>query len=280
MNDQPLSILVIGAHPDDCDIKCGGIAAKYAAAGHRVTFVSATNGDAGHHEIGGVELARRRRAEAKAAGDVIGIDYRVLDFHDAELIPDLHTRKTIIRVIRELDPDLVITHRPNDYHPDHRYTSLLVQDASYLITVPNVCTDTPAMKRMPVIAYSEDRFQRPYPFAPDIAVDVDEVMDKKIEMLHQHTSQMYEWLAWIGGRIDEVPDDEAGRRAWLKQRFMGDQFFTGRFPRTANTHRELLVKRYGQQRGEAIVCAEAFEICEYGRQPDEAELRRLFPFFD
>ncbi|MEX0886767.1 MAG: PIG-L deacetylase family protein [Phycisphaeraceae bacterium] len=280
MPNEPLRILVIGAHPDDCDIKCGGVAARYADAGHAVCFLSVTNGDAGHHEVGGIELARRRRAEAEAAGRVIGIDYQVLDFHDAELMPDLHTRKVIIRFIRNFNPDLVLTHRPNDYHPDHRYTSLLVQDASYLITVPNVCTDTPAMKAMPVIAYSEDSFKRPYPFTPDVAVGVDDVMDKKVEMLHQHTSQMYEWLAWLGDRLGEVPADEEGRRAWLRKRFAGDQFFSGRFQRSANRYRDLLVKLYGPDRGNAIQCAEAFELCEYGRQPDEAELRRLFPFFD
>ena len=85
-----------GAHPDDCDSKAGGVAAKYAAAGHQVRFVSVTNGDAGHHEIGGVELARRRRAEAEAAGAVAGIEYHVLDIHDGELVPRLENRKLII----------------------------------------------------------------------------------------------------------------------------------------------------------------------------------------
>jgi LmbE family N-acetylglucosaminyl deacetylase len=162
-------ILVFGAHPDDCDIKAGGLAAKATAAGEEVRFVSMTNGDAGHHEIGGVELARRRRAEASAASDVLDIEYDLLDHHDGELEPTLERRKRIIRLIRNYEPDLILTHRPNDYHPDHRYTSALIQDSAYMVTVPNVCTDTEVLSYNPVIAYLSDDFEKPYPFEPDVS---------------------------------------------------------------------------------------------------------------
>ena len=200
MNNHALKIIVFGAHPDDCDIKAGGIAIKYANLGHEVKFVSVTNGDAGHHEIGGVELARRRRAEAQAAGAVAGIEYHVLDNHDGELEPTLENRKKIIRQIRNYTPDLILTHRPNDYHPDHRYTSILVQDSAYMVTVPNICTDTPALSYNPVIAYLSDNFQKPQPFSPDVVIAIDEVIEKKIDMLHCHTSQMYEWLPFKRGQ--------------------------------------------------------------------------------
>ncbi len=193
---EPLRIIAFGAHPDDCDIRSGGVAAKWAAAGHKVRFVAVTNGDAGHHEEGGGQLAMRRRAEAIEAGRRIGVDYVVLDNHDGELVPSLDVRQQIIRQIREWKADLVLAPRPNDYHPDHRYTGVLLQDAAFMVTVPNVVTEVPALKKNPVFLYFEDGFQKPAPFRPDIAVSIDDVVDKKVDALDAHVSQVYEWLAW------------------------------------------------------------------------------------
>ncbi|HXK61328.1 MAG TPA: PIG-L family deacetylase, partial [Acidobacteriota bacterium] len=130
-----LRILVFGAHPDDPE-KAGGTMAKYIQQGHKVRLVSVTNGDAGHFEMGGGVLAQRRYKEAQCAGAVIGAEYIVLDNHDGELMPTLENRNKIIRIIREFQPDLVFTPRPDDYHPDHRNTALLVRDAAYMVTVP------------------------------------------------------------------------------------------------------------------------------------------------
>ena len=271
MSEKPLRILVFGAHPDDCDVKAGGVAIKYAALGHEVRFVSVTNGDAGHHEIGGVELARRRRAEAEAASAVAGIEYHVMDNHDGELVPSLENRKKVIRMIRSYTPDLILTHRPNDYHPDHRYTAMLVQDSAYMVTVPNICTDTPPLSKNPVIAYLSDNFQKPAPFAPDVAVDIDDVVEKKIDMLHCHTSQMYEWLPYNGGRLHEVPESPQERRKWLEHRL-------GRFEAVADLSRDLLIARYGDAHGSRVKYAEAFEVCEYGSSPTEERISVLFPF--
>ena len=264
-----LNIIAFGAHPDDCDIRAGGVAAKWAALGHRVRFVAVTNGDAGHHEQGGGMLAARRRAEAQEAGRRIGIDYVVLDNHDGELVPNLKVREQIIRQIREWKADLVLSPRPNDYHPDHRYTGVLVQDAAFMVTVPNIAPDTPALRKNPVFLYFEDGFQKPQPFSPDIAVSIDDVIDKKIAMLDAHVSQVYEWLPWHAGNLDRVPKDPAERKAWLaKQR--------SRPPTPAV--RAALERYYGKEEAAKVKVAEAFEICEYGRRPDETELRRLFPF--
>jgi LmbE family N-acetylglucosaminyl deacetylase len=266
-----LRILVIGAHPDDCDIKAGGIAIKYAGLGHLVRFVSVTNGDAGHHEIGGVQLANRRRAEAEAVSAVAGIEYHIMDNHDGELEPTLENRKKIIRMIRSYTPDLILTHRPNDYHPDHRYTSILVQDSAYMVCVPNVCTDVTPMKTNPVIAYLSDGFQKPTPFAPDVVIDIDDVVEKKLDMLHCHTSQMYEWLPSIGGTIDDVPESNADRRKWLEHRLVG-------FERVADTYRGKLVELYGEERGSKVKWAEGCEGCEYGGALDRDAIAKLFPF--
>ena len=177
-------------------------------------------------------------------------------------------RQQIIRVIRQWNADIVLAPRPNDYHPDHRYTGVLVQDAAYMVVVPNVSPDTPPLRKNPVFFYFEDNFQKPQPFRPDVAVDISDVWDKKVDALDAHVSQMYEWLPWVDGKLDQVPQDPAARKAWLSKE-------RGKDPTPAV--RAALIKWYGPERGARITRAEAFELCEYGRQPDENDLRRLFP---
>ncbi|MBM4416886.1 MAG: PIG-L family deacetylase [Chloroflexi bacterium] len=270
-----MNILVIGAHPDDPDFSAGGVAYLYGRLGHRVKFVSMTNGDAGHHTMGGGPLAWRRLAETRAVQQALGLAaYEVLDNHDGELEPSLTNRRQVIRVIREFQPDLVLGPRPNDYHPDHRYAATLIQDAAYMVTVPNVVSLTPHLRINPVIAYVSDDFQRPYPFTPDVAVDIDEAVEAKVEALHCHTSQVYEWLAYNAMREHEVPDEESARKAWLRDRYLE------RFRRRADRYRDLLVRFYGAARGARIRHAEAFEGCEYGSRLTEEAIPRLFPFFD
>jgi LmbE family N-acetylglucosaminyl deacetylase len=267
-----LRIIVFGAHPDDCDLRAGGSAALWAERGHAVKFVSLTNGDAGHQSEGGGALARRRRAEAQEAGRRLGIEeYEVLDNHDGELEPTLAVRQQVIRRIRQWQADLVIAPRPNDYHPDHRYTGVAVQDSAYMVVVPNVAPDTPPLRQNPVFVYMQDRFQRPNPFRPDVAVAIDSVIDKKLFGLDAHVSQMYEWLPWVDGTLDSVPQEPAARLVWLRNQRSGR-------PISADVRAAL--RRFYAARAEAVKDAEAFEICEYGRKPNEAELRRLFPFFD
>ncbi len=264
-----LRVIAFGAHPDDCDGRAGGLAAKYAAAGHLVKFVSLTNGDAGHYVQGGGTLAQRRRAEAAEAGRRIGIEYEVLDNHDGELLPTLEVRRQVIRLIREWRADIVLAPRPNDYHPDHRYTGILVQDAAYMVTVPNVVSDTRALAKNPVFLYFADSFTRPQPFRPDVVVAIDEVMEKKIGMLDAHVSQMYEWLPWHEEKLAEVPKEPAARKQWLAKQ---------RPSRVPPEWKQALQKWYGAKAA-AVEHAEAFEIAEYGRRPDDAEIRKLFPFF-
>lgn len=262
-----LNVIIIGAHPDDCEYRCAGTAAKWAAAGHAVKFVSATNGDAGHHELKGDALVARRQAESDEAARRLGIAaVELLPYHDGLLEPSLAARETVIRQIRQWNADIVVTHRPNDYHPDHRYTSQLVQDSAYLVLVPIVCPDTHVLRRNPVYLYMEDEFTKPYPFRPDIVVAVDAVWAKKIDSLDAHVSQFYEWLPWVDGKSDEVPRDNGARREWL-ERQMRRALPPG--IRTA------LAERYGSADG--VECAEAYELCEYGRQPTREELDTLLP---
>jgi len=265
--DQPLNIIVFGAHPDDCDIDAGGTAILFAKMGHNVKFVSLTNGDAGHYELGGGALAKIRIAEAAEAGKRFGVEYQVLDNHDGELMPTLANRLKVIREIRKWNADVVIAPRPNDYHPDHRYTGILVQDAAYMVIVPNVAPEVPPLKKNPVFVYSEDGFQKPNPFAPDIAVIIDEVFDQKIYAMAAHESQFFDWLPWTSGNLDNVPSDEKARLEWLSN------WRTN----TPDKTTQIVLKKWYGEKGSIAKHAEGFEICEYGKQPNDAELRRLFP---
>jgi N-acetylglucosamine malate deacetylase 1 len=267
-----LRILVIGAHPDDPDITCGGSAALWSRAGHVVKFLSLTNGDTGHHAIGGIELARRRHAEAQASARACGIaEYQIIDQHCGELEATLANRKTVIRIMREFRPDLIITHRPYDYHPDHRATSTLVMDASYIVTVPNMLSLTDILEKAPRICYAFDRFAKPCPFEPHVVVPIDDVIETKIDMLDCHESQFYEWLAFNRGVLDQVPAGRKARRKWLAEQRLPD------FARIADTCRDRLIELLGEKAGRAVRYAEAFEACEYGANVDPRELARLFP---
>lgn len=272
MPDEPLRILVIGAHPDDCDISGGGAAALWREGGHDVRFVSVTNGESGHHQMAREPLIKRRRDEATAAGATLGIPYQVLGNRDGYLQPTVEARFEIIALIRRFDPDLILTHRPNDYHPDHRYTSQLVCDAAYMVMVPAIVPEVPALRRNPVIAYLPDTFERPYPHSPTVVVDIEPVIDKIVGMLDCHESQFYEWLPYVMGLDDQVPTDAQSRREWLKQ------FYLDRIAPLADRHRDLLIETYGEERGHRIRYIEAFEPCEYGSPLDAAAKRRLFPF--
>lgn len=282
-----MKILMIGAHQDDNEFRCGGLAYKYVQMGYEVRFLCMCNGCGGHHILGPKEISERRYKESQAVAKLLGIQYDIWsDIDDCNIVCDLATRKRLIRYIREFNPDLVIAHRPNDYHADHRASGQLVQDASYLLTVPNECSDVPAMKKMPVILYNEDRFKYP-PFSGDVIVPVDDVVDIKLKIADLNESQVYEWLAYEGGY--EVPDDPAERFEWLKgmnitadttdeEVMKATRGYAVRFAKTAARFRKKLIEQYGEERGSKIRYAEAYEICEYGRQPDEELRAKLFNF--
>lgn len=268
-----MRMLFLGAHPDDPDYYAGGLAKKYTAAGHEVRFVSVTNGDAGHHELRGPQLAERRRRECFMASGVGELEYQVLNHKDGRLQPTLEIRDQLIGMIRQFNPDVVFTHRPWDYHPDHRCVSMLVQDASYMLTVPAISPQTPHLRRMPVICHMEDTFQKPIPLQPEIVVSIDDEIEAKIAMLNCHVSQFYEWLPYNMGILREVPDEPDERLEWL------GAITRERCAETANRFRKKLIELYGSERGEAVQCAEAYELCEYGRKVPAGRLARFFPFF-
>jgi LmbE family N-acetylglucosaminyl deacetylase len=272
---RQLRIICFGAHPDDAEIGVSGTAALWAAKGHAVKLVAVTNGDIGHWNEAGGPLARRRKIEVERAAKILGTTVEVLDNHDGELLPTLENRKTITKLIREWKADIVISHRPNDYHPDHRYTGVLVQDAAYMVTVPNFAPDVPHLTNNPVFMYFTDRFEKPNPFQADVIVDVDSVMEKKLDGLLGMVSQFYEGGA--NGSAELMSNDPAKQKerwAVVRKRFVDRQ------KAVADKYRANLEEWYGKERGSKVQYAEAFEICEYGRRPDKAELKILFPFFN
>jgi N-acetylglucosamine malate deacetylase 1 len=272
VTDRPLRILLIGAHPDDADIKAGGTAAKWCALGHVVRLVSLTNGQAGHQTMYGPQLANRRRAEAQAAGAAIGATYEIFDQPDGELDDRLKFRHQVIRLIRSFRPDVVITHRSNDYHPDHRFAGLLVQDASYLLTVPGICPDVPHLATCPVILYFSDAFTKPCRFEPHIVVDIDNEFDRVVAMLHCHQSQFYEWLPYNAGCLEQVPREDSAREEWLAASLRD------RIRPLADRNRDLVIQTYGKEHGERVRLIEAFEVSEYGAPLDVSTRSWLFPF--
>jgi LmbE family N-acetylglucosaminyl deacetylase len=275
-DDGKLRIIAFGAHPDDCELRVAGVAARWAALGHHVKFVSVTNGDIGHWGQAGGPLANRRRAEVERCAKLLGITSQVLDIHDGELLPTLEHRRTITRLIREWKADLVLSHRPNDYHPDHRNVGVLVQDAAYMVTVPHFCPDTPFLKKNPVFLYYEDRFTKPTRFAADVIVSIDDVIDKKFAAVEALESQFYE--GGCNGGPHLVPDPSNKAAVALRKKDVREQF-EQRFLATAQRFQLQLVEWYGAEEAKKVRFAEAFEVCEYGRMPTRAELRKLFPFF-
>src|SRR4029453_9023432 len=256
----PLRVIAFGAHPDDAELKASGVAALWAAAGAKVKFVAMTNGDVGHFGTAGGPLARRGKAEVAACARILGIENEVMDIHDGELTPSLENRKTMARLIREWQADIVMGHRPYDYHPDHRYTGVLMDDSAVVVVAPFFAPDTPPTPRNPVFMYYSDGFQDPKPFTASIVVGIDDVAEKKWSCVSAMPSQFADQDSWQGRTIANVPKGDRERAAYLLD------IVKKRNIAIADQYRERLVALYGQERGAKIRYAEAFQLGQYGRQ--------------
>lgn len=280
-----MNILMIGAHQDDNEFRCGGLAHKYVKMGYNVTFLSMCNGCGGHHILTPEETVATRAKESAKVAELLGITYDVWDNDDCSLVADLETRRRLIRYIRKINPDLIISHRPNDYHADHRAVGQLVQDASYMLIVPHECPDVPAMRKMPVIMYNEDSFKNP-DFSGDIVLDMDDENDTKLQIAKINVSQVFEWLPYTYG--EEVPEGEEARWEYLKgmnitadttdeEVMAAKRGYAVRYAKTAARFRKELIERYGEERGKKIRYAEAFEVCEYGEKLTDELKEKFFP---
>ena len=283
-----MKVLSICAPQDDGEFRSGGLAALLAQNGHEVKFLSVCNGSGGHHILSGPEISARRFAESQIAAGILGIEYEIWsDVDDCSIEPTLALRRRMIRAIRRYNPDVIITHRTNDYHADHRTVGMLVQDASYMLIVPHECPDVPAMKQTPVILYNLDYFKYP-PFTADVVVDIDSVIDKKLAVADANVSQVYEWLPWTKGETDVPPaEDHDARYRWLcgmditadttdEEVLAAGRGYAVRFAKPAAQFRCELVAKYGEERGSRIRFAEAYCLSEYGKQLNEEERKTLF----
>lgn len=270
MKESPLRLLILGAHPDDAEYHAGGLASLYRRLGHVVRMVSVTDGSAGHQTRPRAEMGPLRRLEAAAAGRVIGAEYVTWDWPDGELTSSLEVRDRIIAEIRGFAPDLLLTHRPYDYHPDHRAVGQAVQDASFLVRVPRIVPQAPALRRDPVVGYLPDLFTRPVPLSPQIVVDIGGQLETVAAMLACHQSQVFDWLPWLEGTLDTVPADRAARIAWLRR------WYEQQIRPRAERFRGELSAAFEPERGAKIEYVEAFEISQYASPLDDAARQRLF----
>ena len=271
--NRPLRILAMGAHPDDAELKFAGTAALFAAKGAQVKLMALTNGDVGHFEQAGGPLALRRRAEVEACHKMLGVETEVLDIHDGELMADLPTRKLVGGIIREWQADIVLSHRPYDYHPDHRAVGDLANDTAVVVVAPFFAPYTPPTPRNPVYLYYPDPFTHPYEFDPILAVGIDTVAQKKWDCISAMPSQFADADSWQARYRPNIPTDESARAAAIldivKQQNVD----------MANKYRDLLVTLYGDQKGRAFQYAEVFELNQYGTQATQENLKAVFPTF-
>ena len=281
-----MKVLMIGAHQDDNEFRCGGITAKLVAKGHEVRFLSMCNGSGGHHIMTPEETVKRRAGESAKVAEILGITYDVWDNNDCTLVADLETRRRLIRYIREFSPDVIISHRENDYHADHRAVGTLVQDASYMLIVPHECPDVPAMTYTPVIMYNEDNFDNP-PFKMDVIVPIDDVIDTKFKIADINVCQVYEWLPYTKHEI--VPEGKEERFEWLKgmnitqdttdeEILAAPRGYAPRFARPATRFRKELIELFGEEKGSKIRFAEAFGLCPYGAPLTDEIRKEIFTF--
>ena len=269
MPAEPCRVLLLGAHPDDAEIFAGGLLVRHRERGSIVRMISVTNGQSGHHQTPPDELVHIRREEARKSGAVIGAEYLTWDFPDGSLQADLAVRSAIIREIRSFKPDLVLTHRPNDYHPDHRAVGQAVQDASYMVTVPHVCSDTPSLRYDPVVAYMSDLFTRPNKLRPDVVLDISVQFDTVLQMAACHHSQFFEWLPFHDGKLQDVPAAAEDKLEWLRG-WLGE-FFNRRW---LHFSREIAGRLPTSSKSPLI---EVYEISEYAGQLSEGDREKLFP---
>jgi N-acetylglucosamine malate deacetylase 1 len=262
-------VLVLGAHPDDAEIAAGGLLVRQRQLGAVVRLVSVTDGRSGHHATPPSQLVLIRREEARKSGELIGAEYVTWDFPDGELQADLQLRAAIIREMRAFKPNLVLTHRPNDYHPDHRAVGQAVQDASYMVTVPHISPEIPALRSDPVVAYMSDFFTRPNSLRPDIVLDIAAEFETVVRMAACHRSQFFEWLPWHDGKLADVPESDAAKLVWL------NDWLTKFVQRRWQHFQSEVTQR--MQFTSAAPLIEVYEISEYAGKLDPELRLRLFP---
>ena len=197
-----MNILAIGAHPDDVETSCGGTLAKYAKMGHKVFMATATNGNIGSATLSMEKIAAVRKEEARKAAAHIGAEYICLDYDDEMFFEDKAARLAFIDLVRYCKADVILTHNPEDYNPDHELTSKIISDIAVMIPIEKIHTKSPAYSRIPIIVYFES--ENGLGFIPTEYVDITDTMEIKMAMCWEHKSQ----ISWMQ---DNYQDTMAGK---------------------------------------------------------------------
>lgn len=257
-------LMVIGAHPDDCELIAGGLTAKLKKEipDSAVKYISMTNGDAGHQTLFGERIAKIRYAETREVAETLGIEYEVFDNHDGKLSVTVGQREKLIGRIREFAPDVIVTHYANDYHPDHRATHTMVNDCMYLLGVPGIVPDVKVLRYMPSLWYE----LTPDATGDKIFCDIGKYIIDKARAAICNESQYFDWLPWIDG--DDISDIDGTYESKLK-------YMINKTERAAGE----CCKQYQRAATDFFVCRpdyiEAFEVCKYAAFPDEDTLKYL-----
>lgn len=197
-----MNILAIGAHPDDVETMCAGTLAKYAAQGHKVYIATATNGNIGsaHHTM--EEIAAIRKQEAANSAAIIGAEYICLDYDDEMFYETKEVRLAFINLVRHCKADVILTHNPEDYNPDHELTSKIVNDIAVMIPIAHLKTECEPYDQIPSIWMFEPAASMG--FIPTDYVDITDFYETKMKMLGCMESQK----AWMAANYAVLRDDE------------------------------------------------------------------------
>ena len=213
-----MNILAIGAHPDDVEESCGGTLAKFASQGHKIFIATATNGNVGSSTLSMEEIANVRKEEARKAAAIIGAEYICLDYDDEMFFEDREARLKFIDLVRYCKADLILTHNPEDYNPDHELTSKIINDIAVMIPVAKLKTPNEPYDKIPIIAYFEP--VAGLGFVPTEYVDITDFMDTKIQMMNCHQSQ----ISWMSDNYkDAIGDENFFEHAEVAARYRGIQ---------------------------------------------------------
>ncbi len=189
-----MNVLAVSCHPDDIEIGCGGTLIRYAKEGHNVTICHCANGNQGHVIIMPEELGKIRIEEARRGGEMMGaVETITLDVGD--LMLDSYNQEVVEKmtnIVRRVNPDVIITHDPDDYMKDHQQVSKLVFDASFSATVPHFAPgDAPFTHTFAPIFYMDTLAG--VNFQPEYYVNITGEIEQKLEALDCHESQI-KWM--------------------------------------------------------------------------------------
>ena len=183
MENGKLHILCIGGHIGDMELTTGAVVAKYVENGHRATYLGLTPGEKGHPSLHPDVYAKQKIEESRRACAILGAETRVLQYRDAELPVNDEIKFEVCDVMREIRPDIVITHWKGSFHKDHRNTYYIVKDALFYARLKTIARDRPEIG--PCRLFFADNWEDPYGFEPTVFVDISATRDKWIRAMEE-----------------------------------------------------------------------------------------------